>query len=327
MKEFDATLMWSLSEKCNLNCDYCFNQERAHGEIKEIFIEKLLKTLKRSKKRYLIILSGGGEPFLVKNFIELCEKLTKYYYVSVITNLTSNNIEEFAKKISPSRIDNFVVSMHLKELSHKGLMGKFISNLNVLQKRGYNLMVTEVAYPGLINGFKKYDKFIKQINCKLEFLPFFGDYKQKHYPESYTDKELNFFGLKNNPKYSRIFQYNKLCNAGYNLAYVKPNGDIDICPWIPIKLGNIYEKINFRKSMVNCPVKFCSCPLNDSDYTHLFNKAINKTRFRVPLFMIDKCNFLEKVFISLDYKIGVFGTILQKNYPQLYSLLKSIKNN
>lgn len=321
MKKVDAILMWALSEKCNLNCKYCFNQERVYGEIKTIYIKRLLKTLKLSKKKYLISLTGGGEPFLVKNFIELCEELTKYHYISIITNLTSNKIKEFAKKINPEKVDSIVASMHLEELYNKGLMKMFISNLKILQKKGYNLIVTEVAYPGLINDFNKYNSFIKQINCKLEFYPFFGDYKKKHYPESYTEEELKFFGLKNSFKFYRVFQYDRLCNAGYNIIFAKPNGDINICPRIPIKLGNIYEKINFRNNMVKCPNKFCTCPLNDSDNIYMFNKAKNETRFSIPF----KPSMPSKIFIDLDNKIGVFGIIIKKFFPKVYFLLKSLK--
>ena len=76
--DYDAYLTWSLSTKCNFECDYCFHslEERRFSSIKPVDIKKIINTLRKTNKKYLITLSGG-EPFLIPNFIELCKALEK----------------------------------------------------------------------------------------------------------------------------------------------------------------------------------------------------------------------------------------------------------
>jgi hypothetical protein len=101
-----------------------------------------------------------------------------------------------------------------------------------------------------------------------------GKYKEKFYPDSYSEKERKIFGL-TEKDIDWFHQYGKLCNAGYNVGTIHPNGDISYCFAINKSLGNIYEGIKFKDKLTRCPFKYCNCPLDIYD-PYLFRKAISE---------------------------------------------------
>ena len=67
------------------------------------------------------------------------------------------------------------------------------------------------------------------------------------------------------------------CPAGYNTAIVDEHGDLFLCfnfmkPDKRIKLGSIYDKIDFRKHFYKCREKICECALYKYDLG-LYRKA------------------------------------------------------
>ena len=95
----------------------------------------------------------------------------------------------------------------------------------------------------------------------------------------------------------RHYQYGKTCNAGYNAGIVHTNGDIYPCYSIKEKLGNIYEKIEFKKNLITCPVKFCGCPLKVHNQ-YLFEKALKALSLLPALFLRGQ-NLLHTRFLFL----------------------------
>ena len=102
-----------------------------------------------------------------------------------------------------------------------------------------------------------------------------GRYKGKFYPDSYSEKELKILGLTKKDINNWFHQYGKLCNVGYNVGIIHPNGDIRYCFAINKSLGNIYEGIKFNDKLTRCPFRFCNCPVNMYDIP-LFRKAISE---------------------------------------------------
>ena len=121
----------------------------------------------------------------------------------------------------------------------------------------------------------KYKNFFLDRGINLTFYPYIGTYKGKFYPDSYSENELKIFGLTEKDIIDRYHQYGKLCNTGYNVGKIEPNGDVRCCFFINKYLGNIYEGFKFKDKLVRCPLKFCSCPVNVYD-PYLFKKAINE---------------------------------------------------
>lgn len=274
--ECDAFLEWIATLKCNLTCGYCIDGvDRYPGHASEIDIPALIRTLNETNKIFLISFSGG-EPFLVPNIIEALQELTKKHYITLFTNLTSKKIEEFANKINPERVASITASLHLKELERLSLLDTYINNFLLCKAKKFNIMAIEIAYPPLLPEVEKYKKFFRERGIEIKFSPLKpGTYGGKKYPESYTEQELEVFGLYGKKSVLKAFSLKgQICNAGYNVAIVYPNGDINPCFEIRESIGNIYKKIEFKHNLVRCPFEQCGCPLRSNPY--FFEKALEQ---------------------------------------------------
>jgi len=282
--EYDAWISWGVTLKCNFHCDYCIISSiiESNEKIKEIDVEKLLRTLDNTKKTFLITLSGG-EPFLVPNFTDACKRITEKHFITLNTNLTSDRIKDFAEKIDPKRVKYIVASFHLKELERTNLVGKYVSNLDILRKKGFNVLVQEVGYPPYIKELIFYKDLFRKMGVVLTFQKFIGELDGKKYPEAYTDEEIETFGMKDEKGegFNDFFQNGQICNAGYNACVAYQRGDIHPCFQFnkeddKTKIGNLYKEIRFNDDMMKCPFDSCSCPLNQYD-KKLFDKALKET--------------------------------------------------
>ena len=156
---FDINFLWLSLYQCNLDCSYCSNYflTKEFKQIPTIDIEKLIASLDNSGKICRIVFTGG-EPFLIPNFIEACQRITVNHRVIVISNFTTNKIKEFADKIDPSKA-GFLSSLHIRELENKKLTDRYIENYHYLINKGFGIGVEEVAYPGLLEDAKRYTVF------------------------------------------------------------------------------------------------------------------------------------------------------------------------
>ena len=278
----DAWLHWGVTSRCNLKCVYCISHD-ADNEAKElpppINIPALLRTLDEANKTFKIRFTGG-EPFLIPNFVEACIKITEKHYIGINTNLACNNVEEFAEKVNPERVTNINASIHIKELERCNLIEKVIDNFLLCKKKGFNIVSSVVAYPPLLREIEKYKNFFNEKGIKLNFSFFIGEYNGKEYPKSYTDEEIEKFGL-NKIWLKKYYQYRGICNAGYNVGMVNSSGDVQPCFYIAETMGNVYEKITFKKNLTMCPVKHCTCPVKQID-PYLFKRSLeeNSTFFK-----------------------------------------------
>lgn len=338
IKHHNASLAWSMPVKCNLDCSYCVSKDEIRNAPEKFIIDisSLIKTLDESHKIFEIVFTGGGEPFLVPNLIEACETITKKHYISLLTNLTSPKVAEFANKIDPKKVLFIRASVHIKELEKRNLLDVYFNNFFLLKDRGFNIHASEVAHPLLLAEVKKYKKLFNQKGVELKFEPFRGEHDGKLYPQAYIKKEIEVFNI--NPQIH--YQHKKFCNAGYSVGMIFPNGDIKICGRFSKKIGNIYKTIDFKKNLLICPFKFCDCPLNSDHY--LLNIALSETkninrrlvsyikyylfilnRFATWLRFFFKSNFL-KPFQIFDSNVGRVGIVIKKYFPNLYFQLKKI---
>lgn len=270
---YNAWLHWDVTKRCNLTCEYCFGMITDPSiKVNSLKIDKLMETLDRSGNTFRISFTGG-EPTMVPNFFEVLKEVCKNHYISFNTNLITKNILKLTE-IDPSRILNIHASLHYDELIKKKLLDRFVNNFQTLKDSGFNIYAEAVAYPSFLTRIDEMKQILSDRKIDFQFAPFFGRYKDKIYPESYSDLELKLFNIsKNNLAF--FSQKRNLCNAGFNAAVVFSNADVYPCHQIKCKIGNIYENLNLSDTLVSCPSKKCGCPLNKYDI-YLFEKALNK---------------------------------------------------
>jgi len=261
---------WDIHWKCNYNCKYCWfygkwdelKSRNYYPEIKEIVVawEKIYKLYGEAK-----ISITGGEPFIYPKFKKLIKEISKFHQIEIITNL-STNIENFLKEITSEKII-INPSFHPDFAD----IDVFIKRAKLLKDYGFLKCITIVAYPPYVRKLKKYkDRFLND-GLELTFQSFHGAYKDKIYPDSYTEEEKSIIfhslGERGGEKYRTepIVTKGKKCLAGVIYGVIHPDGSVLRCGGVgktDEEVGNIFDK-NFK--MLEFP-KECTadmCPCNE----------------------------------------------------------------
>lgn len=290
---YDAWLHWGVAEYCNLSCNYCvtFSRHKAKLDPAKSFIQRiiksrianrpidigrLIKTLNGADMIFRVSFSGHGEPLLIPNIMDVFEALTSKHYISFNTNLTPALIEDFVRKIDPGKVVSIDASLHIRSLERHKMTETFIRHYNLCKNTGFNITASEVAYPDLAEDAKRFKRDFKEKGVDFFFQRYFGEYEGKSYPDAYTPDEEEIFGLAGQPSYLMYESKGKKCNAGYNVGFVRGNGDIVPCDRFDDILGNIYKEVKFKDRMTDCPFEHCYCPLNCYD-KGLFERAVRET--------------------------------------------------
>jgi MoaA/NifB/PqqE/SkfB family radical SAM enzyme len=238
-----------------------------------------MRMLNQTDRTYRITFTGGGEPFLVPNIIEGCKEITQKHFISINTNLTLPRISEFSKEIDPERVLFILASLHIKELERLNLLKKYINNYRLCKDKGFNIIAAAVGHPSLLDEITKYKRFFQEEGIHFHFDPFIGRYNEKTYPDSYTEKEIEIFGIDIN-QIEQFRQKGRLCNVGYNVADVSPNGNVTPCVRIRKSIGNVYQNVEFNSKLIRCPFEFCGSPLNIYD-PYLLKKAKEQSNSKI----------------------------------------------
>lgn len=283
-KEYDIAFHWNVTNTCNFNCPQCAgNAVKLEGayapETMDIpALKRFLKKLDRTAE----FIFTGGEPLLVKNIIDAFTVITKKHYLALITNLSSPRVKELAKKVKSERVAFIKASAHLLELERLQLFDQFFTNYHLLKENGFTVHIAEVAYPFILDKVEFYKKKFEEQGINLEFQAFRGTWRQKSYPEAYSEDERRIFNLDKEIQVYRTDIYHhqgEWCNAGFNVAIIDPQGKIFPCFMIFEKLGSIHEGMNFHDALMKCPLDYCDCPVKVMD-PDLFDKAFQKTNSR-----------------------------------------------
>ncbi len=256
-------ISWYITENCNYKCDYCGVWKNNQQNLMPIDVDKLSKGLNSLNGNWIIYISGG-EPFLEKNFIQICKEITKKHLLAFSTNLTSINVYDFADQIDPAKCLFINASVHIIEREKtKNGTNSYIEKMLYLQNKGFNVIAAYVAYPPLIDRIVDDFEYLRYKGLeKVKLKIFMGDYQGKFYPKSLNEYQkaiLNSLDA-DYPELEIInynFNYNgKLCNAGVNSFAMDRYGRLSRCSSISKNYGNIFE----QKIVIDCNPR--PCPQN-----------------------------------------------------------------
>lgn len=207
-----------LNNKCNLNCEYCFenNYNKNNKEISENIINYIVKFIDYNVKDKLEINLIGGEPLLSYNKI--------LYILNILKQKDYKN--------------NLIIKLFTNGTIYNKHILKELNNFK------YNIIITKDSYPDL--QYKS--GYYNQINENIE--------KFKKYTNNIFIYHL--LTKKTIDKLENILQYkidNNELNIPFNLEYLKNKDNISYKDFNKIitAINNIYQKNNlspFQKSEI-----------------------------------------------------------------------------
>jgi organic radical activating enzyme len=222
-----------LTSKCNFNCKFCVYSlsKRKKMFISIVFLEKILKDLRKMKPIEYVMFSALGEPMLHPKFGEACRLVKEYGYRLVVT--TNGSLLDEKMKDLP--IDELYIS--LQTPTKKSFKLRKAGNLNFEE------------YAERVFDFVRDVPYQTSIYLFLENKDLFPQYN----------------GLIDRKKIASIRKIKKLANKAFpNLRLTKPiPTTVKISPFVNLILRDLYTWSNHviqkdkrlvkAKSIQSCP--------------------------------------------------------------------------
>jgi len=313
------SLNWIIAENCNSKCIHCDIWKNSR---KEITLEKanlildnnlIKKSYEQLKDKFDISL-GGGEPFLIKNFIEIVNLIEKKYPNSLKTISTNGLLTDIILDFIKSyRYLNIKLNISVDGIGDihdniRGFNGAFKKTINTIIKikKLYPYQKIELKLTLLPKNFNQILKVYKlsiKLGCDFSFKPVENmvNYTNSsvRISKKFNNNQLciirnhsfllsEIMFMKGNYKKSKFFRdipfylsrkkIPKRCSVLNDHITIMPNGDYFFCIK-ENKLGNILES-SLKKPNYGSKFECRSCMLmcgSYKDYTNDFfeNKTAN----------------------------------------------------
>lgn len=272
-------ISWNTTKRCNLFCKHCYRESSINEDISNELSTsegiKLIEDIAQSGFKLLIL--SGGEPLLREDIFELVKKAKEEGMIPAMgTNgtLLTQEVTSELKKSGLSGIAISVDSMNQKKHDEfRGLEGAYektqIGIQNALQaglRVQINLTLTKDNHDEFEDMVDYYEKlgvtslhpfFLvptgRALDMEEEGLKqeaYFSMIKKILNKQGKTSIELKptcapqFMAMAKDMGISQRFT--RGCLAGISYCCILPRGEVHICPYLPIEVGNV-KKDSFSK--------------------------------------------------------------------------------
>ena len=274
--------VWEMTTACNLKCRHCHTSggSRSPEELTTEEAKKMLREI-ASINIFRMMVFTGGEPLVRPDIYDLCAYSSSLNLAPVIATNGTLITPQTARRLRDCGVLCLAFSLDGSEAeSHNRLRGdrsafqSTIQGIENWKALGMPLQINITAMKENLDEIpailKLADKYGASIALMYQLIPVGrGDGIKENslsveenkelLEEIYsTQKELGFIvepvGApqcfpyllskgKRNPVKDYLGQLLFMgCTAGRGLCYIKPDGDVWPCPFLPLKAGNIKEK-------------------------------------------------------------------------------------
>jgi radical SAM protein with 4Fe4S-binding SPASM domain len=273
-KFIPLVVSWNVTRKCNLKCSHCYinaSTEEYRDELDTEEAKELIDQISEVSRPMLIL--SGGEPLLRKDIFELIQYgAQKGLRMGMGSNggLIDSSI---ARKLKESGIKTVSISLDSaipeKHDEFRGVAGSWQKAVNAIKALRENQLLVQVNTTLTQQNYGEIDEIMSLVeklgveNFHLFFLVPTGRGAKiaDISPAMYEDMIRKTFAKTAKhrlnvrpscaPQFMRIAKDMRLdmrqwirgCIAGLYYCRVYPNGEITPCPYLPIKLGNIRERV------------------------------------------------------------------------------------
>ena len=268
-------LSWNTTKKCNLFCKHCYRDSGPDAESKNELStdegKKLIDEIKSAGFKILIL--SGGEPLLREDIFELASHASKSGLRPAIGSNGTLLTPEVAEKLIQSGIS--VVSISLDSLqceyhdrfrNVKGAWEKAVFGIKNALIAGLRVQVNTTLTEKNFDQFDKIVDFVSNLGVQA-LHPFFlvptGRGKEIEEDILKMDKYFEMIrmvmekqensDLELKPTCAPQFvpiakdigistRFARGCIAVISYCCILPNGDVHICPYLPVKVGSVRDE-------------------------------------------------------------------------------------
>jgi len=271
--------VYEVTASCNLRCIHCharggeiFKDELDTGDAKKV-VENIAGV-----REFRTLVFTGGEPLVRRDIYELMRYASDIGFHTVLATNATLITQGVARRLKENKVKGVAASIDFVEPArhdeYRGVSGAFeaaLRGISNAQREGLyiqvNITISKRNITQLRELTKLADKIGAQVVLLYQLIPsgrgenlfdetltsnsFANLIKELHsiqgeispvtvpvgLPEyfAYLTKSLNL----NTKIASNVF---KGCIAGRGMFYIKPNGDVWPCPFIPISAGNLLRR-------------------------------------------------------------------------------------
>jgi len=254
----------NLNNACNLRCKHCFTNSPIGDHVKDILpAEKIADIANQADELgiYEWDLQGGELLLRPDKLFECLEAIkTERFYMYLTTNgyYLDKKIANKLAKLGVNRVSVSIDSMyeeeHDKFRGRKGSWKRAIAGLEHVQNAGmspylnitvghYNAQSEDIRQLLEYSKNKRYTTLVNVATPSgmwAKMSEIMVDEKDKAYLIKMRKKYKNILRNLWNP-FDRNYEKVLGCNT-VNRMYITPIGDVLVCPYVHIKIGNVYKQ-------------------------------------------------------------------------------------
>lgn len=266
-------ISWNTTKRCNLYCKHCYrdsSSEYFSGELNTNEGKRLIEQIARAGFKILIL--SGGEPLMRKDLCILARHAKENGLIPVLGTNGTLITEKRAKELKEAGIMAAGVSIDFldakKHDEFRNVQGSFqrtIEGIENCLKAGIRVQINTTVTKSNKDELLDIINFSKEIGATSHH-PFFlvevgrGKNLKKESLEKHQyiemintilDKQLEIdIELKPTcaPQFMSLakkrgmkMRFSRGCLAGISYCCILPNGDVNICPYLPVKVGNVRQ--------------------------------------------------------------------------------------
>ncbi|MFW5985428.1 MAG: radical SAM protein [Halanaerobiaceae bacterium] len=268
-------ISWNTTGKCNLYCKHCYRSSGPNTEISdELGLtegKKLLEEMKNAGFR--IIIFSGGEPLLRDDIFQLTEYAANLGLRPVFgTNgllLNQENVlrlkQAGAAGVAVS-LDSPTPEFHNKFRQKDDAFKRAVEGIRTARSAGLKVQINMTLTRENFSFFGQMTEFAGELAVQALHPFFLVPTGRGRDIEKESLRKKKYFSMINEaleahknlsleikptcaPQFMPLaremgldLRFTRGCLAGISYCCILPNGDVHICPYLPVKVGNIREK-------------------------------------------------------------------------------------
>lgn len=271
--------VYEVTANCNLRCLHCHARggELSKDELDTRKAKRVIENI-ASVREFRTLVFTGGEPLVRRDIYELMKHASDIGFYTVLATNATLITQKVAKRLKENKVSGIAASIDFVEPAkhdeYRGLSGAFeaaLRGISNAQREGLyiqvNITISKRNFTQLEGLTKLADKIGAQVVLLYQLIP--SGRGENLFDETLTSESFNTLikelyhtqgkinpviipvGL---PEYfayltkslnlntkiaSNVF---KGCIAGRGMFYIKPNGDVWPCPFLPLSAGNLLER-------------------------------------------------------------------------------------